>query len=140
MTDRGHAAVELALGVAVLLLPVALVVLSFGPWSERRVLAEIIAAEASRIAVLEGSETAGASLASSIVTSHGLESGMLRLGWCGALPAVGSSGECELVRGGVVTLEAEVWVPLISTPWGNVGGLWASASHSEPVDLYRSLP
>jgi hypothetical protein len=115
-------------------------VLSFGPWSERRVLAEVVAAEASRTAVLEGSGAAGSLVASGIVASHGLPGEMLRLGWCGADPAVGSEGSCELGRGGVVTVEAEIWVPLISTPWGAVGGLWVTATHSEPVDLYRSLP
>ena len=43
-------------------------------------------------------------------------------------------------RGSVVTAEVQVWVPLVATPWGEVGGLWVGASHSEPVDLYRSLP
>jgi len=39
-----------------------------------------------------------------------------------------------------ITAEVLVWVPLVTTPWGEVGGLWSGASHSEPVDLYRSLP
>jgi hypothetical protein len=55
MRDRGHAVVELALGVGVLLLPAAIVVLSFGPWAERRVDAEAVAAEAARTAVLQAS-------------------------------------------------------------------------------------
>jgi hypothetical protein len=50
MNDRGHAAVELGLAVGLLLLPVALVVLGFGPWSERRVFAEAASAEAARAA------------------------------------------------------------------------------------------
>ena len=52
MSDRGHAAVELALAVGLLLLPVALAVLAFGPWSERRVFAEAAAAEGDRKSVV----------------------------------------------------------------------------------------
>ena len=47
MDESGHGAVEFALGVGLLLLPVAILVLGFGPWSERRVLAEAAAAEAA---------------------------------------------------------------------------------------------
>ena len=92
MTEEGHAAVEFAMAVAVLMLPVILMVTAFGPWSERRVFAESAAAEAARAAVLSLDTAAG------------------------------------------------VWAPLFVTPWGPVGGVWVSGDHSEPVDLYRSLP
>ncbi len=59
MSDTGHAAVEFAMAVAVLLLPAALVVMAFGPWSERRVLAESAAAEAARVVVIELDHAAG---------------------------------------------------------------------------------
>lgn len=140
--DAGHAAVELALGVAVLMLPVALVVLSFGPWLERRVSADVIAAEAARAVVLSLKHEAGLEVAQTLAGSHGLRFDQVRLGWCGAaarvLPA--GAGSCALTRGAVVEVSVEVWVPLIQTPWGAVGGMWVSSSHGEPVDLYRSLP
>jgi len=142
MTDRGHAAAELALAVGLLLLPVALAVLAFGPWSERRVFAEAAAAEAARAAVIHLDTSSGAVVVSDMATNHGLEPGLVRLGWCGAVPAeiAGDPGSCRFDRGARVTAEVLVWVPLVATPWGEVGGLWSGASHSEPVDLYRSLP
>jgi hypothetical protein len=142
VTDRGHAAVELAMAVAVLMLPVALVVTAFGPWSERRVLAEATAAEASRIVAIELDQGAGALVVSRMTGEHGLGEGQVRLGWCGAVPnnLTMPAGTCPLARGGIVTSTVQVWAPLIITPWGPVGGLWVTAEHSEPIDLYRSFP
>lgn len=142
MTDRGHAAVELALAVGVLLLPVALVVMSFGPWSERRVLAESAAAEAARVAVIELDHGSGAAAVRRAVLSHGLSEDLVRLGWCGSStgPLSAPRGSCPLTRGSTATVIVEVWVPLVETPWGGVGGLWVRAMHAEPVDVFRSLP
>ena len=139
MRDRGHAAVELALAVGVLLLPVALAVLSFGPWSERRVTAEVIAAEAARAVVLELDHAAGAAVVSATSEAAGLGPASVRVGWCGSAPATIPAGACPLTRGSAVSVAVEVWVPLVDTPWGPVGGLWVAASHSELIDLYRSL-
>lgn len=142
MIDRGHAAVELGLAVGVLLLPAALAVLAFGPWSERRVFAEAAAAEAARAAVIELDTSAGTQVVIEMTANQGLSNDLVRLDWCGAVD-FGSGAvpdRCSFDRGSVVTAEVQVWVPLIATPWGDVGGLWVGASHSEPVDLYRSLP
>jgi hypothetical protein len=140
--DRGHAAVELALAVGVLLLPVAIAVLGFGPWMERRVFAEATASEAARAAVIELSTEAGTQVANDMVFGQGLTPDLVRVGWCGAVPAElpNGDGACGFARGSLVTAEVQVWVPVVGTPWGDVGGLWVSASHSEPVDAYRSLP
>jgi hypothetical protein len=139
MTDRGHAAVELALGIGVLLVPAALAVLSFGPWSETRVAAEALAAEAARATVLVLSHAAGEAVVVEQASTLGLDAEMVRVGWCGADPENPAAGVCSFARGSVVSVSVEVWTPLVSTPWGPVGGLWVSADHSEPIDLYRSL-
>jgi hypothetical protein len=133
MDDRGHAAVELGLAVGLLLLPVAIAVLAFGPWSERRVLAEAAAAEAARAAVIYLDVSPGASVVYEMAANHGLGPDLVRLKWCGGTG-------CSFDRGSTIGARVEVWVPLVATPWGEVGGLWVGASHSEPVDLYRSLP
>lgn len=142
MRDEGHAAVELAIAVGVLLLPVALVVLSFGPWLERRVVARAAAAEAARAAVVELDHRAGAEAARQLVGAHDLDLDFARLGWCGSTPEsiTAPSGWCPMDRGSVVEARIELWAPLISSPWGGIGGLWVAASHGEPVDLYRSIP
>lgn len=142
MRDTGHAAVEFALGVGLLLLPVALVIASFGPWSERRVLAESAAAEAARVAVVELDHGGGAEAVRQAVASHGLSEDLVRLGWCGSPPGpiAAPTGSCPFSRGSTVSAVVEVWVPVFHTAWGDVGGLWVSAAHLEPVDLFRSLP
>jgi hypothetical protein len=137
--DRGHAGIELALGVGLLMLPAALVVLGFGPWSERAVLAEAVAAEASRAAVIQLAVAEGNAIASEMAANYGLAPDQIRLGWCGATPSVGGSGDCLFDRGGTVGVAVSVWVPLVNTPWGSMGGIWVERSHAEVVDLYRSL-
>lgn len=139
MKDRGHAAVELALAVGVLLLPVALVITGFGPWSERRVEAEAIAAEATRAAVLDLNHDAGHAVVSAVSAGYGISPEHVRVGWCGATPAQDPAGACVFERGAVVSVTVELWTPLVATPWGSVGGLWVVGEHSEPIDLYRSL-
>lgn len=139
MIDRGHAAVELALAVGVLLLPAAIAVLAFGPWSERRVAAEAMAAEAARAAVIELNLSAGASALTEQADSFGLDPTSVRLGWCGSSPSDEPSGVCPFTRGSAVVADVEIWTPLLNTPWGSVGGVWVGATHSEPIDLYRSL-
>jgi Flp pilus assembly protein TadG len=139
--DRGHAAVELAMAIGVLLLPVALVVTAFGPWSERRVAASAVAAEAARAVVIELRHEAGTAVVSASADALGLDESLFRVGWCDATPGpvTAPSGQCPLSRGSVVAVTVQIWTPLIDTPWGQVGGLWVTASHSEPIDLYRSL-
>lgn len=141
MSDGGHAGVELAMAVAVLMLPVALTVIGFGPWSETRVLAEATAAEAARATALELDHAAGAAVIASSTANAGVNSELVRLGWCGADtgPLTHPTGVCLLTRGGVVEATVQIWTPLVSTPWGAIGGLWVTADHSEPIDLYRSL-
>ena len=141
MNDEGHGAVEFALAVGLLLLPIAIAVLAFGPWSERRVVAEAAAAEAARTAVVSLDLARGSQVVSVIGANHGLSSESIRLGWCGselAVPESAISG-CSLERGSEVVAEVQIWTPIVSTPWGPVGGLWVTGVHAEPVDLYRSL-
>lgn len=141
MRDRGHAAVEFALAVGVLLLPAALFVVSLGPWLEQRVAARAIAAETARAAAIDLDLDVGTRVARSLMETHGVTTDQARLGWCGAAPdrVDQPSGSCPLTRGSVVTAEIELWVPLVVTPWGPVGGLWTAATHAEPIDLYRSI-
>lgn len=131
---------ELALAVGLLLLPVAVAVLGFAPWSERRVLAEAAAAEAARAAVVALDTEVGGAVVTEMAANHGLGRDLVRLGWCGASPGpLPGAGTCSMVRGGRVVAEVQVWVPVVATPWGEIGGVWATAAHEEPVDLYRSL-
>ena len=137
--ERGHAGIELALAVAVLMIPAAIAVLGFGPWSERSVLAGAAAAEAARAAVISLSTVIGTDVAADMGHNYGLDPTEMRLGWCGAGPLTGGSGTCPMARGVTVEVTVEVWVPIVTTPWGEIGGVWVSRSHAESIDLYRSL-
>ena len=138
MSERGHAAVELALAVAALLLPVAIVLLAFGPWSERRVTAEAIAAEAARSAAIELDLDAGMESIVAQIRGLGFED-PVKVGWCGAEPSSPAQGVCPFTRGSVVSVTVSLWAPVVTTPWGDVGGVWVVGEHSEPIDLYRSM-
>lgn len=137
--EHGHAGVELALAVAVLMIPAAIAVLGFGPWSERSVLAGAASAEAARAAVISLSTATGDQVAAEMSSNYGLDPTEMRLGWCGAEPATGGAGTCPMSRGASVEVTVEVWVAIVTTPWGEIGGVWVSRSHAESIDLYRSL-
>jgi hypothetical protein len=137
--DAGYAPIEVALGIGLLLLPIAVAVLSFGPWLETRVVAEAAAAEASRAAVLAIDTGVGDAVIVEIAANHQISPDEVEVGWCGAVPAASPAGACTFERGSLVSVEVRLWTPAITTPWGEVGGVWVSGTHSEPVDLYRSL-
>ena len=141
VNDSGHGAVEFALGVGLLLIPVAIVVLGFGPWSERRVVAEAAAAEGARTAVVTLDVAAGAQVVAEIAANHGLDAEQVLLGWCGSPPGPPASadGGCPLTRSTMVEAEVRIWTPVVETPWGAIGGVWVIGRHVEPIDLYRSL-
>ena len=115
--------------------------LAFGPWSERRVLAEAASAESARAAVIALDLDVGRGVLDEMAANHGLSDDDVRLGWCGQEPVLPADalGGCSLARGTQVVSEVRIWVPLVKTPWGSVGGLWVTGVHTESIDLYRSL-
>lgn len=133
MRDAGNASLELALGMGMLVIPAVVAVLSFSPWLEARAFVRSAAAEGARAAVLaEGDPVAaGAALVSDMAVGRGYDDVTVEM--CGG-------GPCSLERGGYVTVRVATHVALVSTPWGEVGGVTVEAVHAEPVDAYRSLP
>lgn len=142
--ERGSAPVELALGVAVLLFPAALVVLSFGPWLEARTFVRSGAAVVARQIAVTGSESSVAQGLAAMAGSAGIEVDSVAVQLCSGSPvtlgAANPSGCLPLPRAGAVTVTVLVAVPVVSTPWGEIGGLTVEATHSESLDLYRSMP
>lgn len=135
---------ELALGIAVLVIPAVLAVVSFAPWLERQAFVRTAAAEAARAAVLaEGDPAAaGSAVVADLAIGRGLSPSAVRVRLCDGpeWPAGTGGGSCVLVRDSFVTVVVTTEVSLMVTPWGSVGGLSVSAEHAEPVDAYRSLP
>lgn len=132
MKDRGTASLELALGIGMLVIPAVLAVVSFAPWLEARAFVRSAAAEGARAAVLSADDPAGAAVRAvrEMASGRGYEN--VAVSPCG--------GACSLERGAVIEVEVSMDVPLLTTPWGDVGGVEATAVHRELVDAYRSLP
>lgn len=148
--DRGTAALELALGVGLLMVPIAMLVLSFGPILERRNFVRLAAAEASRAVVLSDGQFEDAMLqVAAMAAGHGYEAEEVRVGLCGSQPVPvsnGGSSACPMTlqRDGMVEATVEMDLPLVVLPFTgeggrvSVGGRRISSSHSSFVDLYRS--
>ncbi len=149
MTDhrfqRGSAPIELVMAIGLILIPMALLSLSFGPYLQRMVLVRIAAAEAARELVLsDGSEAGVVALIAEISRNHGVQASDVAVGFCGgaARPVTErpGSGCGPPAKGRDLTVTVTVMIPALVTPYGEVGNLTARASHTEKVGLYRSTP
>lgn len=130
----GSAAVELPLAIGLLLLPVALAVITLPVWPERQTVARAAAAEASRTVVLAGSWEAGVDEARAAVAQAAVNHGL-------GADALSLQLEGRLERGASVTALVTVEMPALAVPGLAVVDAWSwTASHTERVDDYRSLP
>jgi uncharacterized membrane protein len=133
--EGGYVAAELALGVGLLVFPVALLVLTLPTWSERQTTARSIAREVSRVVAVAGVCDRGRAAE----TGHDMARNL------GLTPSdVDVQLDCvpggRLPRGGSVRASVTVAVPAVALPGiGSVGAWSWTAHHSEPVDQYRSF-
>lgn len=133
--ERGYVAGELALGIGLLLFPIALLVLTLPAWSERQTTARSIAREASRVVAVAGVCDRGRATAigHDMARNLGLAPGDVDVQLDCA------PGE-RLPRGGSVRASVTVAVPAVTFPGiGSVGAWNWTAHHSEPIDQYRSF-
>ena len=131
--DRGFVATELALGVAVLVLPVVAIVLTIPTWSERQTTARVIAREIAR--TLARSGECDAQFATDAAAAMGASLGLdapARVSldcWAGA----------ELEPGSDLTVNVTVTMPAVRLPALGSFGAWTwTARHRQPVDRYAS--
>jgi hypothetical protein len=131
--EGGYVSLELVLGLALLVLPVALIVLTLPTWLARQSTARLAAQQAARTGVIAASPEEGAAAAGAVAADAGLDPATdLRVAW-----EPGSS----FARGGLVTAKVTVESPAISIPFlGSLGSFPLTATFSERVDLYRSGP
>ncbi len=137
MSERGVVAVELALGVLVLLVPVAMLVLSFGPMLERRTLARSFAVEVARsIVISDGQVGPGLERMLWQAKAAGVGSGEIQVAVCGdpLREAADVAGWCSIV-GPTVQVSVRVAVEPALLPGGPNS---VTYTHREPVDPYRS--
>jgi hypothetical protein len=132
--ESGFVATEFAFGVAVLVLPVALLVLTFPCWSERQVTARVVAREVARRAARDGLCDAGAARAVGATIARNL----------GVAPRdVGVELACAdgagLAPGSDVEARVTIAMPAVQVPGVGAVGAWTwTARHREPVDRYVS--
>lgn len=130
--ERGFVATELVAGLALLLLPVALVVLTLPTWSERQSAARAIARETARETARGGVCDAGRadSLAAEMGRNLGLPSGTASI-------ALGCAPGEVLTPGGDVEVAVTVRMPAVHLPAiGDVASWTWTARHRQPVDTY----
>ena len=132
--ERGSVAVELPLALGLLLLPLSLLVITVPAWPERQTVARTAAIEASRIAALAESIEEGVEKGQAAVLraarNQGLDPSDVSVSWEGSFR-----------RGGSVTANVTVRMPALVVPGLTTVEAWAwTASHTERVDDYRSLP
>jgi hypothetical protein len=133
--EDGYVAAELALGIGLLVFPVAMLVLTLPTWSERQSAARSIAREVARTIAVDGTcdRAAAERVRSTMATNVGLRGGAVEV----ALDCVDGQ---RLRRGGDVTASVTVTMPAVDIPGIAEVGAWSwTAHHSEPVDQYRSF-
>jgi hypothetical protein len=133
--ERGYVAAELALGIGLLVFPVALLVLTLPTWSERQTTARSIAREVSRVVAVAGvcDRQRATKTGNDMARNLGLAPGDIAV-------ALDCPVGARLPRGGSVRASVTVSVPAVDIPGiGGVGAWSWTAHHSEPVDQYRSF-
>lgn len=123
--------VELVLGLALLVLPVALVVLMLPTWISRQNLARLAAQQGARAAVVTESQEQGTAAAKAAVAGAGLD------------PAkdltIGFQPASSFAPGGLVTVGVTIDAPVLAIPFlGTAGSFRIAARFSERVDPFRS--
>lgn len=132
----GFAAIELAAGVALLLLPVTLLVVALPTWADRQTVARLAARDATRVLTLRTvCDTAAATDAvREAERAGGLATGSLDL-------AVDCAPGAALPRGGAVTVRVTVEIPALVVPALGAAGAWHwTATDVAPVDPYAAVP
>lgn len=134
--DAGFIALEFALGVAVLVLPVASIVLVIPTWSERQTSARAIAREVARSVARDG--VCRVDRASDLADTM---SANLDLPRADVAVALDCAPGTPLSPGTDVEVTVTVRMPAVELPGlGALGGWSWSARHRQPVDQYGSLP
>ncbi|MBA2325265.1 MAG: hypothetical protein H0V95_01315 [Actinobacteria bacterium] len=133
--EGGYVAAELALGIGLLVFPVAMLVLTLPTWSERQSAARAIAREAARTVAIEGEcdTDAARRVGSTMAGNTGLRGGTVEV-------TIDCASGQRLRRGGEVTASVTVTMPAVDIPGIAEVGAWSwTARHTEPVDQYRSF-
>jgi hypothetical protein len=133
-SERGFVATELALGIAVLLVPVACLVLTLPTWSERKTTARAIVREVARVVASTGvcDHDSARGLTAIMARNLGLPDG-------DATVELRCSPGAALVPGSELEAAVTVRMPAVDIPGVGPVGEWSwTARHRQPVDRYVS--
>jgi hypothetical protein len=130
--EQGFVGAELALGVGLLLFPVALLVLTMPSWSERQTTGRVIARETARVVARAGRCDRDQAVAVGRTMAHNLglsaDDVHVRLGCDDGAP---------LEPGSEVQADVTVDLPAVDIPGIGPVGAWSwTARHREPVDVF----
>jgi hypothetical protein len=132
--QAGMAALELILGVGLLLIPTACLVITFPTWSERQLIARNAARESARRLATASTWSAGTVAADRLITESSTDAGL-------GAEAMRGRYTGSVQRGGTVTVAVSIDIPAVVLPvFGTTGGWSYTATHSERVDSFRSRP
>jgi hypothetical protein len=133
--EDGFVATELALGIGLLVVPVALLVLTLPGWSERQATARVVAREVARAAARDGwcDRDRARELAATMAQNLGLDPGDL-------VVELGCAANTALAPGGDIEADVTVRMPAVDIPGvGGVGEWTWVARHREPIDRYGAV-
>jgi hypothetical protein len=145
--ESGFAAIEWALGIGLIVLPLMIAVMSIAPVLDRQSTARTIAQEAARTMVLaddwDSGEAAALDLARRIARNHGIDDAE----WCPGVPEdgclsieIGGTTPGLLARGEEVSITVRMPVAALTVPFiGDFAALTSTGTHAERVDDYRSF-
>jgi hypothetical protein len=146
--ETGTAAIELVVGVALIMIPMAMIVLSFAPLLEARTFVRLASAEMARtIAITDGDELLAYQAVRDMAVNNNIDPSRVEVALCGGSEgslSVGPRSSCTdpdglLTRGTYVRVFMRVTVDVVPV---FTDGFTASTgyAHAELVDLYRSIP
>lgn len=131
----GFAAVEFVAGLALLVLPVAVLVVSLPVWAETQSAARSIVRETARVLALAEDDTAGRAAAASTAVTMAENLGVPLLGG----PRFDGSVEGLPGREAEVSASITVRLPLVPLPLlEDLTAVAWTVDHRESVDVYRS--
>jgi hypothetical protein len=146
--ETATAAIELVVGVALIMVPMAMIVLSFAPLLEARTFVRLASSELARtVAITDGDEALAYQAIRDMAVNNNIDPARVDVALCGGAEGPLSSAPqstCTdidglLERGTYVTVFMRVTVdvfPLFTDGFTIAAGY----EHAELVDQYRSIP
>jgi hypothetical protein len=146
--QAGTAAIELVVGVALIMVPMAMIVLSFAPLLEARTFVRLASAEMARtIAITDGDEMLAYQTIRDMAVNNNIDPSRIQVALCGGSEGVLTDtprSSCTdvnglLSRGTYVSVFMRATVDVVPV---FTGGFSASTGyeHAELIDQYRSIP